>query len=114
MTRYTRSGQRYGWRGLLVMVIACGGNQADWVTPTPAAEKGGAQIHIIGVVRHLETEGGFYAIRGTDSVTNDPRNLPAEFQKDGLNVEADARKRDDMMGIHQIGVIVDLERIRSR
>ena len=114
MTHSRRNGRRHGWGGLLVMLIACGGGQADWVTPTPAAEKGGQQIHITGVVRHFETEGGFYAIRGSDSVTYDPRNLPPEFQKDGLGVEADARRRDDVMGIHQVGVIVDLERIRAR
>jgi hypothetical protein len=109
-----RIARRYGAGGLLVMIGACSGGGSDWVTP--AAEKGGAgaQIHITGVVRHFELEGGFYAIRGSDSVTYDPRNLPAEFQKDGLNVEADARKRDDVMGIHQMGVIVDLERIRAR
>ena len=70
-------------------------------------ENQGQQVHIIGVVQHLELEGGFYAIRGADSVTYDPRNLPAEFQKDGLSVEADARRRNDVMGIHQVGVIVD-------
>ena len=109
-----RTARRSSVGGLLVMIGACSGSQSDWVTPTPAAEKGGAPIHITGVVRHFEMEGGFYAIRGSDSVTYDPRNLPAEFQKDGLNVEADARKRDDVMGIHQVGVIVDLERIRAR
>ncbi len=102
------------WLGLLLVLIGCGGGQTDWVTPTPAAENQGQQVHIIGVVRHLELEGGFYAIRGADSVTYDPRNLPSEFQKDGLSVEADARRRDDVMGIHQVGVIVDLERIRAR
>src|SRR5262249_16766271 len=111
MTDGTRIGS---WRGALVILMACGGGQSGWVTPTTVAEKEGQQVHITGVVRHLELEGGFYAIRGSDSVTYDPRNLPPEFQKDGLGVEADARRRDDVMGIHQVGVIVDLERIRAR
>jgi hypothetical protein len=110
----TRNGRTCGWSGLLVTLVACGGGQSGWVTPTPAAEKQGQQVHITGVVRHLELEGGFYAIRGSDSVTYDPRNLPPEFQKDGIAVETDARRRDDVMGIHQVGVIVDLERIRAR
>ena len=110
-----RHGARaYRWSGLLVTLVACGGGQSGWVTLTPAAEKEGEPVHITGVIRHLELEGGFYAIRGSDSVTYDPRNLPSEFQKDGLAVEADARRRDDVMGIHQVGVIVDLERIRAR
>lgn len=114
MQRNKRSGLQGAWGISMVILAACGGGQKDWVTPTQAAEQSGQAIHIVGVVRHLEMERGFYAIRGPDSVTYDPRNLPSEFQKDGLSVEADARRRDDVMGIHQIGVIVDLERIRAR
>ena len=114
MQRNDRSRLGYTWGSSMIIFAACGGSQTDWVTPTQAAEKGGPAIHIVGIIRHLEMEGGFYAIRGSDSVTYDPRNLPSEFQKDGLTVEADARRRDDVMGIHQVGVIVDLERIRAR
>jgi hypothetical protein len=104
---------------LLIVVAACangaaGGGEAGWVTPSPAAEEGGADVRITGVVSHVELEGGFYAIRGDDGVTYDPTNLPPEFQKDGLKVEAEARRRDDMMGIHQVGPIVELVRIRAR
>jgi len=104
---------------LLMVVAACGngaagGDEAAWVTPSPAAEEGGTDLRITGVVSRLELEGGFFAIRGDDGVTYDPTNLPPEFQKDGLKVEAEARRRDDMMGIHQVGPIVQLVRIRAR
>lgn len=104
---------------LLMVVAACangaaGGDEAGWVTPNPAAEDGGTDVRITGVVSHVELEGGFYAIQGDDGVTYDPTNLPPEFQKDGLKVEAEARRRDDMMGIHQAGPIVQLVRIRAR
>ena len=104
---------------LLLAVAACangaaGRDEAGWVTPSPAAEEGGTDVRITGVVSHVELEGGFYAIRGDDGVTYDPTNLPPEFQKDGLKVEAEARGRDDMMGIHQAGPIVQLVRIRAR
>ena len=104
---------------LLMGVAACangaaGHDEAGWVTPSPAAEEAGTEVRITGVVKHLELEGGFYAIRGDDGVTYDPTNLPPEFQKDGLKVEAEARRRDDMMGIHQAGPIVELVRIRAR
>ena len=89
-------------------------DEAEWVTPSPAAEAGGTDIRITGTVSHVELEGGYYAIRGDDGVTYDPTNLPPEFQKDGLEVEAEARRRDDMMGIHQGGPIVQLVRIRAR
>ena len=97
---------------LLLALAGCGSPGAEWVVATPAAEPVGARVHIIGVVRQSELEGGFYAIHGNDGVTYDPTNLPPEFQQDGLQIEAEARRRDDMAGIHQVGPIVQLERIR--
>ena len=112
------AGRRVARIGWLVALASCGGagarDEADWVTPNPAAEAGGTDVHITGIVRHEVLEGGFYAIRGDDSVTYDPTNLPPEFQKDGLRVEAEARRRDDVSGIHMVGPIVDLVRIRAR
>ena len=69
----------------------------------PCGRTGRTKIHITGVVRRSELEGGFYAIRGNEGVTYDPTNLPPEFAEDGLQVEAEARRRDDMAGIHQVG-----------
>ena len=101
------------WVGLLALSACGGGGQGDWVVPTPAAEDVGARIRIVGIVRHYGLEGGFYAIRGSDSVTYDPTNLPPGFWQDGLPVEADVRRRDDLMGTHQVGPLVQLERIRK-
>jgi hypothetical protein len=114
MIRSRRTGPRAAQVALLLGLAACGGSEADWVVPTPAAERVGPSIRITGTVRYYELEGGFYAIRGDDEVTYDPTNLPAAFRKDGLAVEAEARLRDDMLGIHQVGPIVELERIRAR
>jgi len=99
----------------LMLLAACGGGTNDWVTPPSSnAETGGASMTIVGVVRRIAFEGGFYAIVGSDGVTYDPMNLPAAFQKDGLAVEAIARRRPDRLGIHQAGPIIELERIRTR
>jgi len=112
------------WRSRVAIVLlmgvpacangAAGHDEAGWVTPNPAAEEAGTEVRITGVVKHLELEGGFYAIRGDDGVTYDPTNLPPAFQRDGLRVEAEAQRRDDMMGVHQAGPIVQLVRIRAR
>lgn len=99
---------------LLAALAACRKGDGDWVVPTPAARGTGPQLEITGVVRYSELEGGFYAIEGADGVTYDPLNLPPEFRKDGLPVEATARRRDDAVGIRQVGPIVELERIRIR
>jgi hypothetical protein len=107
-------GNRFRLLLMPFLLAACGPRETDWVSPTPAAEPIGARIHITGIVRQFELEGGFYAIRGDDSVTYNPTNLPAEFRQDGLAVEADARRRDDMVSIQQVGPLVQLERIRRR
>ena len=104
---------------VLMGVAACakganGHDEAGWVTPSPSAEEVGTEVRITGVVTHIGLEGGFYAIRGDDGVTSDPTNLPPAFQRDGLEVEAEALRRDDLMGVHQAGPIVQLVRIRAR
>jgi hypothetical protein len=93
---------------------ACGGNGSDWVAAAPADDTGGTAVHITGVVKHYDLEGGFYAIQGDDGATYDPTNLPKEFQKDGLAIEAEAKRQPARMGIHQKGTIVAIERIRLR
>jgi hypothetical protein len=99
---------------LSLLLAACGKAGDDWVTATPPADATGSGMTITGVVRHVELEGGFYAIRGDDSVTYNPTNLPADFQKDGLAVEAVVRPRKDVLSIRQVGTIVEVERIRAR
>ena len=99
---------------LVVAVTGCRQSGGDWVKLTRSADSTAPTNPIAGVVRHVELEGGFFAIRGDDSVTYDPINLPELFRRDGLRVEAIARRRDDMMSIRQVGPIVELERIRAR
>jgi hypothetical protein len=99
---------------LLGTLAACQSKEEDWVVPERPAAATGEQIKILGVIRHLDLEGGVFTIQADDGTTYNPINLPAEFHKDGLAVEAEARRRDDMAGIHQVGPLVEIERIRSR
>jgi hypothetical protein len=98
---------------LPLLLAACGQADNEWITPTPPARATGTPITITGVVRRFPLEGGFYAIRGDDSVTYDPTNLPANFQQDGLAIEAVVRPRKDVMTTRQVGTVVDVERIRA-
>lgn len=93
---------RIGAAALVLGLLACGASDTDWVIPTPNAEPVGARIQIVGTVRYYNLEGGFSAILGGDAVIYDPTNLPDAFRKDGLQVEAVARRRDDLYGIHQV------------
>jgi hypothetical protein len=99
---------------LLAGLTACQSQKEGWVVPERPAEATGQQIHVTGVIRHLDLEGGVYTIQADDGTTYNPMNLPPEFQKEGLAVEVEARRRDDMAGIHQVGPLIELERIRSR
>ena len=70
-------------------------------------------IEVTGTVTRFEVEGGFFAIRGDDGKTYDPTNLAEEYRQDGLRVRARLRPRPDMMGIHQVGPIVEIVEIRK-
>lgn len=64
--------------------------------------------NVTGTVRFFSFEGGFYAIRGDDSVTYDPTNLATVFRRDGLHVKARLRVRKDLGNTHMAGPIVDI------
>jgi hypothetical protein len=78
----------------------------------PVADSAGTPVHILGIVKHLPVEGGVFTIQSTDGVTYNPLNLPVEFQRDGLAVEVEGRRRDDLMSIQMVGPMVQLTRVR--
>lgn len=65
-----------------------------------------------GTIRWFEVEGGFYAIRGDDGTTYDPISLPAEFRQDGLRIYFEARVRNDLVGTHMVGPLIEITSIR--
>ena len=105
---------------LLLVVAACTGSPGPDSsaatmpdsTPPPTGPRGDSVVTVAGTIRHFDLEGGFFAIRGDDSVTDDPTNLAEEFRRDGLRVRARLRLRPDMGGIHMAGPIVDIVEIR--
>lgn len=99
---------------MAIGLAACTSSSAQWVVLPATADTAGTNVTIIGTVRYTEIEGGAYTIKTDDGVTYDPTNLPAEFKKDGLAVEAEGRKDVNMVGIRQVGPIVTLTRIRLR
>jgi hypothetical protein len=71
-------------------------------------------VCVLGTVRFLDLEGGFWAVRGDDEITYDPLNgMPAAFRSDGLRVYLVARERRDLGGIHMAGPIVEILSIRT-
>ena len=62
-------------------------------SPTEPSVPAGA-MRITGTVRFFTLEGGFWAVRGDDGVTYDPKNgLATTFQREGLRVTARSSHR---------------------
>ena len=108
------------WRIVLVaaamtIFTSCAGMGGErWVeleTPSPDP---GAVERIAGTVHHLDVEGGLFVIRDAAGTQYHPTNLPEAFRHEGMAVEADARRRDDMMSIGMVGPMIELLRVRQR
>lgn len=95
-------------------VVACAGpRDPGWIDVPSTAVDSGDVVRITGTVHRLEVEGGVWVIRNAQGTQFNPINLPDAFKKEGLAVEAEARRRDDMASIGMVGPIVELWRIRQ-
>jgi hypothetical protein len=101
---------------LLLLNLACAapGSRSSSGARTSADTVPGTVREIAGVVRFYQLEGGFYAIRGDDGETYNPTNLPEEFRRDGASIIATVKLRPDLMGIHQVGPLVEVLEIRRK
>jgi inhibitor of cysteine peptidase len=61
-----------------------------------------------GTVTYENIEGGFYGITGDDGKKYEPRNLDAQYQKDGLRVAFDAAGAKDVSSTRMWGTPVNL------
>jgi hypothetical protein len=64
-------------------------------------------------VRFLNLEGGCWTLEPAPGVHYLPLNLPEQFRRDGLNVQADLLRRDDYASICMVGPVVEILSIRS-
>jgi len=103
--------------GLSLTLAACvGGGAARESNPWEelgSGEQSGPVFHLGGTVRHVELEGGLFVIDAADGTRYVPTNLPKDYQVDGLALEAEARRRDDMASIAMVAPLVELVRIRK-
>jgi heat shock protein HslJ len=104
----------------LLCLAGCAGGGAEspepagWVAITPEPQGDGPVTTILGVVRHLDLEGGIFVIQDAGGTHYNPTNLPGGFREDGKLVEAEARRRDDVASIGMVGPVIDIVRIRER
>lgn len=84
-----------------------------WIELEARPSESEQTLHIAGIVRHLDLEGGLFVIRNAQGVQYNPINLPEAFRRDGLAVEAQARRSENMASTGMIGTLVELLRIRK-
>ena len=84
----------------LVFCSACASTTATSDTKT-----------VTGYIRFYPIEGGFYALRGDDSVTYDPTNLAKDLQNDGMLFWARLNVKSGAASIHMVGPVVDIVEI---
>lgn len=108
------------WRPALVSIAGLGllscatAGSNGWVELEPDPAGSGPAFHLRGVVHYLDVEGGLFVIRDAEGTQYNPINLPEAFRVDGMAVEAEARRRDDMASIGMVGPLVEMLRVRSR
>lgn len=68
---------------------------------------------IIGEVRYLELEGGFWAIVD-DTTTYEPRNLPESFARKDLEVRVRAVFPDNQGSFRMVGPVIEIRSIEPR
>ncbi len=64
-------------------------------------------------VRFLNLEGGCWTLEPSAGVHYLPLNLPEQFRRDGLKVQADLLRRDDYDSICMVGPVVEILSIRA-
>jgi hypothetical protein len=96
-----------------LFLAACAKNTAQWTELKPEGD-GGPPFHLTGTVTRMDIEGGLWVIRAQDGAKYNVINLPEEFRVDGTEIEADARRRENVQVIDAAGPSVDILRIRKR
>jgi hypothetical protein len=98
---------------ILASCASIGGKGSDWVELERESAAIGSVLHIMGTVHALDLEGGVFVIRDAEGTNFNPTNLPEAFRTDGLVVEAEARRRDDLVSVGMVGPLIELLRIRK-
>lgn len=75
--------------------------------------KGNEKVNLIGEVRFINLEGGFYGIIGSDGKNYYPVNLSNEFKIDGIKVKFEGRIRKDLITTTMWGETLEIIKINK-
>lgn len=95
-----------GWAIAALAILAISGCS---LLPSGA---GHDTINVAGVVHHSDLEGDFWFVKSDDGTIYDPvGGLPAEFQKEDMRVQMEAKLKRDKVTTHMIGTVVEIVKI---
>lgn len=83
------------------------------VEPVEPVENEPETITILGFIRYVELEGGFFGIMTEDGTKYFPEYLEQDFKQDGLSVRVQAKPQEQILGIQMWGKPIEIIRIEA-
>jgi len=68
---------------------------------------------ILGLIKYVELDGGFFGIMTEDGAKYFPEYLKPDFKQDGLNVRAVALPQEQILGIQMWGTPIEILKIEA-
>ena len=99
---------------LTLLVAACASSGSSGWIELKTESGAGPTLKLAGTVHRLDVEGGVWVIRDAQGTNYQPTNLPDAFRTEGMSVETEARRRDNLVSIGMVGTLIDVVRIRQR
>ena len=70
-------------------------------------------ITILGFIKYVELEGGFFGIMTEDGTKFFPEYLEQDFKQDGLGVRVQAKPQEQILGIQMWGTPIEIIKIEA-
>jgi hypothetical protein len=70
-------------------------------------------ITILGFIKYVELEGGFFGIMTEDGTKYFPEYLEQDFKQDGLGVRVQAKAQEQILGIQMWGNPIEIIKIEA-
>ncbi len=83
------------------------------VTPPEPEVSEPDTITILGFIKYVELEGGFFGIMTEDGTKYFPEYLEQDFKQDGLGVRVQAKPQEQILGIQMWGNPIEIIKIEA-
>lgn len=83
------------------------------VTPPEPKPVEPETLTILGFIKYVELEGGFFGIMTEDGTKYFPEYLEQDFKQDGLGVRVQAKPQEQILGIQMWGTPIEIIKIEA-